>query len=99
MLESGLGEHFPGRVAFAVVFDPVFVKAAVAVGVGGKVTHALGARSGRRHGDPVDVRDALVVAMSDGVSLACAHVLSLPSRLSHWPFAILCRYVMSVSRH
>lgn len=66
MLAAGLGEQFPGRVAFAVILDTAFVEAASRAGVGSAVDLMLGAQSGPQHGTPIRVRDGVVQAVSDG---------------------------------
>lgn len=66
MLAAGLGEKYPGKVAFAVILDPTFVAAATAAGVGSRVDHRLGGWSGPEHGKPIEIKGGEVKALSNG---------------------------------
>lgn len=52
--------------AFGYITDPEVVRQAVAAGVGASISCRLGAKTDDKHGEPVELKDAYVKAISDG---------------------------------
>lgn len=67
LLREFLRRNEPGML-FGSIVDPEFAELAHKAGVGAKISGLLGGKSDRLHGDPLEIRDALVVNLSDGRS-------------------------------
>lgn len=65
MLQELLRRDQPKSIV-GFIFDPEMAAKAHAAGVGGKVSGKLGGKTDKIHGDPVEVVDAEVCALSDG---------------------------------
>ena len=65
LLREFLKRDEPGML-FGHITDKEFVEKAFAAGVGGTVSGLLGGKTDRLHGDPIEIRDAEVLALSNG---------------------------------
>lgn len=65
LLREMLRRDLPGS-AYGYIHDPEVVQLALAAGVGGRISCALGGKRDHLHGDPVEIRDAYVKTISDG---------------------------------
>ena len=54
------------KTVLGYIFDKEIVEKACAAGIGGRISGLLGGKTDRCHGDPVEIRDAVVCALSDG---------------------------------
>jgi len=65
LLREMLERNLPGS-AFVHIFDPEVAQLAIRSGVGSKISCLLGGKMDDIHGDPIELRDAEVMAVSDG---------------------------------
>lgn len=65
LLREFLKRNEPGMI-FGHITDREFVGLCHRAGVGGKVTGLLGGKSDRLHGEPIEIRDAEVLNLSNG---------------------------------
>lgn len=65
LLREFLKRDEPGLL-FGAIVDRDIVELAHAAGVGGHISGLLGGKSDRLHGDPLEIRDAEVLNLSDG---------------------------------
>ncbi len=65
MLREMLKRNEPGTI-FGYIFDREILEKAMRAGVGGRVSGLLGGKIDHCHGEPVEIRDAYVAALSDG---------------------------------
>jgi len=65
LLREMLRQDIPGS-AFCFIYDPEAAAQIAAAGPGGRVSLSLGGKIEKMHGDPIELRDAYVVALSDG---------------------------------
>ena len=66
LLREFLKRNEPGML-FGHITDKEFVEKAFAAGVGGRVSGLLGGKTDTLHGEPVEIRDAEVLALSNGL--------------------------------
>ncbi|WP_081709542.1 M81 family metallopeptidase [Mesorhizobium erdmanii] len=65
LLREILTRNLP-KAIFGYMYDPEIAALAHEVGVGGKVSGLLGAKTDELHGTPIELRDATVCALSNG---------------------------------
>lgn len=65
LLREFLKRDEPGML-FGSIYDKFFVELAFEAGVGGKVSGYLGGKSDNLHGEPIEIKDAEVLALSNG---------------------------------
>ena len=65
LLREFLKRNEPGML-FGSIVDPEFAEKAHQAGVGGLVSGLLGGKSDSLHGEPIEIRDAVVINLSDG---------------------------------
>lgn len=65
LLREFLKRNEPGML-FGSIVDPEFAFQAHAAGVGGTVSGLLGGKSDNLHGEPIEIKDAVVLALSNG---------------------------------
>lgn len=61
MLERDLPD-----TCFGFIYDPEFVAWAAEAGIGGRVSGLLGGKTDQIHGEPIEVKDAVVKSLTDG---------------------------------
>jgi len=66
LLREMLKRNLPGS-AYGYIYDPQVVKQAAAAGIGAKINCMLGAKMDKLHGEPIELKDAYVKLISDGV--------------------------------
>lgn len=66
LLREMLERNLPGT-AFGYIYDPEVAQLAAKAGIGGKISCKLGGKMDDLHGEPVQLRDAYVRCLSDGV--------------------------------
>jgi len=71
MLRELLRRNEPGTI-LGYIHDEEIALAACAAGIGGKISGLLGGKTDNRHGAPVEIRDAVVCALSDGEAIYTA---------------------------
>ena len=69
LLREMLRQDIPGSV-FCFVFDPEAAKRIAAAGPGNTVDLSLGGKVEKLHGDPIEIRGARVVSVSDGYTVS-----------------------------
>ena len=68
MLREMLRRNEPGTI-FGYIFDREILELAQKAGVGGNISGLLGAKTDHCHGEPVPIRNAEVLALSDGIGI------------------------------
>jgi len=66
LLREMLKRNLPGSV-FGSIYDPEVAKLAVEAGVGAKINCKLGGKMDNLHGEPIELKDAYVKCVSDGI--------------------------------
>lgn len=66
LLREMLARNLPGT-AFGFIYDPEVAQLAAKAGVGGKISCLLGGKMDHLHGEPIELKDAYVRCISDGV--------------------------------
>jgi len=66
LLREMLERNLPGT-AFGYIYDPQVAQLAAKAGIGGKISCKLGGKMDKLHGEPIEVQDAYVRCLSDGV--------------------------------
>ena len=66
LLAEMLKRNLPGT-AFGYIYDPEVAQLAAKAGIGGKISCKLGGKMDDLHGEPIELEDAYVRCLSDGV--------------------------------
>ena len=66
LLREMLERNLPGT-AFGYIYDPEVAQLAAKAGIGAKISCKLGGKMDNLHGDPIELKDAYVKCISDGV--------------------------------
>lgn len=66
LLREMLKRNLPGT-AFGFIYDPEVAQLAAKAGIGGKISCKLGGKMDNLHGEPIELKDAYVRCLSDGV--------------------------------
>ena len=66
LLREMLERNLPGT-AFGYIYDPEVAQLAAKAGIGARITCKLGGKMDRLHGEPIELQDAYVKCISDGV--------------------------------
>lgn len=66
LLREMLERNLPGT-AFGYIYDPEVAQLAAKAGIGGRISCKLGGKMDDLHGEPVELEDAYVRCLSDGV--------------------------------
>lgn len=65
LLREFLKRNEPGML-FGAIVDPEFAEKAHEAGIGGRVSGLLGGKSDHLHGDPIEIKEAEVINLSNG---------------------------------
>ena len=65
----------PENVCFGFIYDPQFVELATRAGVGNTFSGLLGGKTDKIHGEPIQVENAYVKCLTDGVFIASTPVM------------------------
>lgn len=74
LLREMLKQDLPGSV-FCFIFDPAAVEKIFAAGPGNTVDLSLGGKVEKLHGEPIELKDAYVVSLSDGHLVATTPIM------------------------
>ena len=66
LLREMLKRNLPGT-AFGFIYDPEVAQLAAKAGIGAKISCKLGGKMDELHGEPIELKDAYVRCLSDGV--------------------------------
>ena len=74
---------------FGFIYDPGFVALCAKAGVGNKVSGLLGAKTDKIHGEPIEVKDALVKKLTDGRFISKSPVFNKGAEISMGDSALI----------